>query len=878
MEIEQRKRKTKRQLHEENREEDEVEMPVRNVRVRNFRINQSQNNFYDDKTQVPNIMLMSQNDRLNFIRNHPNPFGYPKQYWDIYLRERERRNLKGFENLMKVNGIKLFNNEVDQIPGKMIIKNHRNVNCIKSKEEFNTDIIEEINFNNDIYELMKESGMYYVIDKNKFIEMCLENDEYYEKSIKDLMDTYYLERFGLTKNNVSLMNRNYVKESEIETEITAHFIETFWEPEYNQIVKNKNCDVYDCILFCIRNILDDLYQYVAIAGGFALSMYIFKNYGYHIGFKDIDIFIHSCSSEIKDLIISRMKEHFIYTSYNDNVISFSVSCLKMDERDDHTSFYTKNIPISVQIIRRLYSCPQEVIAGFDVDSCCILTTMEGEIWITERGAYALSNGYNTFNFERMSPSYEYRLLKYGNRGFGIWIPFIDYFKDNAIFDFYKMEKSRGSTIFLRKLCKMFNDKLLEKKAGVDYNSADFQTLKNNISLEFKTLNPNEQTINTFHRIFLDDPITWYPKAPENTINNFNLNMHSNIPIEIKDFITIEHISAKNIITKRKNRIISSRIISNSAFSLLNFLYSINNNIVVYNDYPISVIFGSPFYKLEIEDNENINKNYIELMYKLYTPLFKFINTVKKLKNIDLQIDPYQFMKSCKYVYKYYDQMNLIDIDDTSDNCKIYINKNIYFSGIFTEASFDKFLKPSYIKPENFKNSISVILPESMIPLFKEIHLILQYNSYCQDVKDKINRDVRVEIKEKYYNSFIKTHVKEEERRINKRIPIASWDELRQIKEKLRTIMASDESLMSFEEYIKEEHTDKNGNIVVEDPYMWIRQPNEVEFIKPSRSNSTKFQFRNGKIYGTEYEIVKYKYGLEDSKVLEYPVIENFVPS
>ena len=73
-----------------------------------------------------------------------------------------------------------------------------------------------------------------------------------------------------------------------------------------------------------------------------------------------------------------------------------------------------------QIILRLYQTPSEVLHGFDVDSCCL--GFDGDdVWMTQRAYFALKNGYNTVNFNRLSPSYELRLAKYGCRGMAIKI-------------------------------------------------------------------------------------------------------------------------------------------------------------------------------------------------------------------------------------------------------------------------------------------------------------------------------------------------------------------------------------------------------------------------------------------------------------------------
>lgn len=78
----------------------------------------------------------------------------------------------------------------------------------------------------------------------------------------------------------------------------------------------------------------------------------------------------------------------------------------------------------IQVILRLYQTPSEVLHGFDVD-CCSLGFDGKKIWATQRALYALTRGYNTINFGRLSPSYEYRLVKYGTRGMSIRVPNLD---------------------------------------------------------------------------------------------------------------------------------------------------------------------------------------------------------------------------------------------------------------------------------------------------------------------------------------------------------------------------------------------------------------------------------------------------------------------
>mgnify|MGYP006908214950 CR=1 FL=1 len=74
-----------------------------------------------------------------------------------------------------------------------------------------------------------------------------------------------------------------------------------------------------------------------------------------------------------------------------------------------------------QLILRLYRTPSEILHGFDVDSCCF--GWDGQrLWMTQRALYAICNEVNTVNFDRLSPSYERRLAKYGTRGVAVKVP------------------------------------------------------------------------------------------------------------------------------------------------------------------------------------------------------------------------------------------------------------------------------------------------------------------------------------------------------------------------------------------------------------------------------------------------------------------------
>lgn len=125
----------------------------------------------------------------------------------------------------------------------------------------------------------------------------------------------------------------------------------------------------------------------------------------------------------------------------------------------------KNKDSEAQVILRSYQTFSEILHGFDVDSCCL--GFDGnDIWMTQRAYFALKNGYNTVNFNRLSPSYELRLAKYGCRGMAIKINnfYVDNINKEVLSDYLVNIKDNKTTRFYLNhahLSKLHNiDKLL----------------------------------------------------------------------------------------------------------------------------------------------------------------------------------------------------------------------------------------------------------------------------------------------------------------------------------------------------------------------------------------------------------------------------------
>ncbi len=147
---------------------------------------------------------------------------------------------------------------------------------------------------------------------------------------------------------------------------------------------------------------------VFIAGGYILSRFL------DFDANDIDIFLITSDVQEADKIICEVHK----------AITTDLRFPPIITRTKNSITYSTGLHPKIQIILRLYRTPSEVLHGFDVD-CCAVGYWQGKFYMTQRAAYALRRGYNTVNLNRLSPSYEHRLLKYLGRGFGIKIPGFD---------------------------------------------------------------------------------------------------------------------------------------------------------------------------------------------------------------------------------------------------------------------------------------------------------------------------------------------------------------------------------------------------------------------------------------------------------------------
>lgn len=181
-------------------------------------------------------------------------------------------------------------------------------------------------------------------------------------------------------------------------DIVTEMVQKYARRKFPEMGKPKLNNIANLILNLGLKDWDNVF----LAGG-SIFCYLF---GHHV--RDYDLFIYG----LNEFDAVEKVKSIIEEIGNKNSIPVRTrNCITFTNKR-----YNK-----VQIILRLYRTVSEIIHGFDVDSCCL--GFDGKsYWGTKRAVYSITKGYNTVNFDRMSPSYEYRLMKYAIRGVPIKVP------------------------------------------------------------------------------------------------------------------------------------------------------------------------------------------------------------------------------------------------------------------------------------------------------------------------------------------------------------------------------------------------------------------------------------------------------------------------
>lgn len=156
---------------------------------------------------------------------------------------------------------------------------------------------------------------------------------------------------------------------------------------------------------------------VLIAGGSVLNMIM----GNNTKVNDIDLFVYGLNEEDANKKI----ENILFSFH-----SCHLTCIR-----SINSITIDTFPCKYQIILRLYKNISEILMGFDIDSCCVGFNGK-DIFMTPRAHYSFIHMINTVNLKRASPTYNFRLAKYMQRGFAVFVPDLE---THNIDDSYKTD-------------------------------------------------------------------------------------------------------------------------------------------------------------------------------------------------------------------------------------------------------------------------------------------------------------------------------------------------------------------------------------------------------------------------------------------------------
>ncbi len=416
-------------------------------------------------------------------------------------------------------------------------------------------------------------------------------------------------------------------------------------------------------------------QHLFIAGGFVLGCLMndnFSNEESHNKKKmssfddfDIDIFIYGLKTEeeanifLKKLCHKIIERKNMYSEIYTNDLYFSrnnhtITLYIFDRFIYNGKFERYNFQI--QFILRLYDSPDQILCGFDVDSCCIGFT-NNRLIALPRFIRAYSEGYNLIDPDRESPSYTYRLIKYSLRGFKIAVlPHIyqEYInkKDNKLF----FQGGIGKLIFCEKKLEKFNmsekykriRKIRYRRYTRYINKKIFPTIK-----LYYTKYINEQDLYDFIDF----------------IKNVEYLRNLNSTEEIINYLQNNYPESKLILSNKNynfNEIIKNEIINNT----------INKNINKPNN-----IFVNLFEN--ISDDKKISTSTYDNFYKINKNVryhsFEFIKNFCNLKKKDIY-----FSKNVNDIFELPEEYNIPRTPIWINSLKACLqgSTNEYFKGVF----------------------------------------------------------------------------------------------------------------------------------------------------------------------------------------------------
>jgi hypothetical protein len=350
-------------------------------------------------------------------------------------------------------------------------------------------LLRDDDIKNKDYDKYKHNIDYYLINEHIY-PIEFENIRNYEKISRIQENNRKIDLITIDKDTDFTRNRiieesidnndilyNNRREKKLRTiKINKDLINNPKEEFLSKIMYPLHQKVYDnqkVNPFPYGNCCDLDFSYICIAGGSVINSII------NTKINDLDIFlvIPKTYSDIERANIADNKITYLINYFHskfsqdfDIIVIRSLNCISIHVakiENHYNNMYIKKVYIEYQIILRIYDSINEILLGFDLDSCCF--AFDGNrLLSTKRGLFSLKYGINMLDFGRYSLTYRRRLRKYALRGFGVYIPF---FKRKNI-SFYDFIKTQDYEYTLAKLIVTENSSTFGKMSFPNLNSKE----------------------------------------------------------------------------------------------------------------------------------------------------------------------------------------------------------------------------------------------------------------------------------------------------------------------------------------------------------------------------------------------------------------------
>lgn len=203
----------------------------------------------------------------------------------------------------------------------------------------------------------------------------------------------------------------------------------FWDPSFDPTESDNRRGVLrlNFALDFMDGLPDDLKPHLMLGGGAVLKYIMNEGQDWN---DDLDLFVVNSSSKTVDpkVILRKFLDlcmkntiplAYRVTEYQVCRSTDVIFCRSTDAVTIKAP-YTDSTP--VQIILRHYVSPSQVLAGFDLDASGV-GYYNGKLYATKRALHSLHKMILHVDIDRMSPSYNYRLVKYMRyKHFAIHVP------------------------------------------------------------------------------------------------------------------------------------------------------------------------------------------------------------------------------------------------------------------------------------------------------------------------------------------------------------------------------------------------------------------------------------------------------------------------